>query len=64
MTVSVLWLFHTVPRFGLQCVSVVFSRIGVIQIVIVINCISITFSKVIACNCNSDVTVIIVFECN
>ena len=27
-------------------------RVGVIQIVIVINCNLITFSKVIACNCN------------
>ena len=28
------------------------SRVGVIKIVIVINCNLITFSKVIACNCN------------
>ena len=27
-------------------------RVGVIKIVIVINCILITFSKVIACSCN------------
>ena len=28
------------------------SRVGVIKIVIVINCNLITFSEVIACNCN------------
>ena len=28
------------------------SRVGVIKIVIVMNCNLITFSKVIACNCN------------
>ena len=28
------------------------TRVGVIKIVIVINCNLITFSKVIACNCN------------
>ena len=28
------------------------NRVGVIKIVIVINCNLITFSKVIACNCN------------
>ena len=28
------------------------ARVGVIKIVIVINCNLITFSKVIACNCN------------
>ena len=28
------------------------SRVGVIKIVIVINCNLITFSKVLACNCN------------
>ena len=28
------------------------DRVGVIKIVIVINCNLITFSKVIACNCN------------
>ena len=38
--------------------------VGVIKIVIVINCNLITFSKVIACNCNQYVTLIIVIECN
>ena len=52
------------PGLCLQCVSVVFPRVGVIKTVIVINCNLITFSKVIACNCNSDITVIIVIECN
>ena len=32
--------------------SAVFNRVGVIKIVIVINCNLITFSKVIACYCN------------
>ena len=40
------------------------SRVGVIKIVIVINCNSITFSKVIACNCNCDFSLITVIECN
>ena len=33
-------------------VYLVLFRVGVIKIVIVINCNLITFSKVIACNCN------------
>ena len=33
-------------------VIMVMDRVGVIKIVIVINCNLITFSKVIACNCN------------
>ena len=39
-------------------------RVGVIKIVIVINCNLITFSKVIACNCNEDVSLITVIESN
>ena len=35
---------------------------GVIKIVI--NCNLITFSEVIACNCNSDISLITVIECN
>ena len=33
-------------------ISTELCRVGVIKIVIVINCNLITFSKVIACNCN------------
>ena len=40
------------------------SRVGVIKIVIVINCNLITFSKVIACNCNKYISLITVIECN
>ena len=32
--------------------AVIHRRVGVIKIVIVINCNLITFSKVVACNCN------------
>ena len=39
-------------------------RVGVIKIVIVINCNLITFSKVIAFNCNSEISLITVIECN
>ena len=39
-------------------------RVGVIKILIVINCNLITFSKVIACNCNKDISLITVIECN
>ena len=34
------------------CLSNHVSKVGVIKIVILINCNLITFSKVIACNCN------------
>ena len=40
------------------------DRVGVINSVIVINCHLITFSKVIACNCNKDISLITVIECN
>ena len=40
------------------------GRVGVIKIVIVINCNFITFSKVIAGNCNEDISLITVIECN
>ena len=40
------------------------GRVEVIKIVIVINCNLITFSKVIACNCNLDISLITVIECN
>ena len=43
---------------------VVENRVGEIKIVIVINCNLITFSKVIACNCNYDISLITVIECN
>ena len=38
----------------LDCImsSIPLNRVGVIKIVIVINCNLITFSKVIVCNCN------------
>ena len=39
-------------------------QLGLIKILIVINCILITFSKVIACNCNLDISLITVIECN
>ena len=39
-------------------------RVGVIKIVIVINCNLITFSNVNACNCNEDISLITVIECN
>ena len=40
----------------LQNYAYVSCRVGVIKIVIVINCNLITFSKVIACNCNLDIS--------
>ena len=40
------------------------DRVGMIKIVIVIHCNLITFSKVIACNCNSDISLITIIECN
>ena len=63
-TVGTEWVTPGLPRmicvsyllilFCLFCcfTSQVNSRVGVIKIVIVINCNLITFSKVIACNCN------------
>ena len=38
--------------FGKVCCASLLGRVGVIKIVIVINCNIITFLKVIACNCN------------
>ena len=38
------------------------NRVGVFKIVI--NCNLITFSKVIACNCNLDISLITEIECN
>ena len=38
--------------FAMSLCASVYIRDGVIKIVIVINCNLITFSKVIACNCN------------
>ena len=39
-------------------------RVRVLKIKIVINCNLLTFSKVIACNHNSDVSLITVIKCN
>ena len=47
-----------------MCVWGFLTRVGVIKIVIVINCNVITFSKVIACNCNQAIYSIKVIECN
>ena len=44
-------LYNTPLKHGFGY-NMVMCRVGVIKIVIVINCNLITFSKVIACNCN------------
>ena len=45
-------LEQAVNQYFVHILSLVTDRVGVIKIVIVINCNLITFSKVIACNCN------------
>ena len=49
---------------GREDLNTTISRVREIKIVIVINCNLITFSKVIACNCSSDISLITVIECN
>ena len=48
----------------MNLLTLVMPIAGVIKIVIVINHNLITFSKVITCNCNSDISLITVIECN
>ena len=45
-----------------NCLNMFMTRVGVIKIVIVINCNLITFFKIIENNCNSAFTLITIIE--